>query len=391
MEGRRNEVLAVAILFFLLTWLTVSLRIYVRAFMLKSWGQDDSYMLATLLTFTTYLAFQITAAIYGTGRHRWELDDNDAKTALLFWYLCEILYVFSNCLLKIALAIFYLRVALQRWHIWVIKLLMAGTVFFGGCYFIMVISQCIPVSEFWNVHPASEKCIPKSATLGLTYALAAINAFADWTFGTLPFLIVWDLQMSVKTKIMVAGILAFAAIGSTGTIVRMKYVHSLTNGPDFLYATTDVALWSTVEPGIGITAGSIATLRPLLQSMLRRIGLTSTPASGPPRISNWSSQSGQKRKYRQKYRDLSLDDLVPTQEGTTATTVSGPQRPSKIWARTSTTDDAIEDAVQPIAPEFRVMSKSVAVEQAVEGPPTLPRFRDSLRNSLGIFNGQRHG
>jgi len=40
--------------------------------------------------------------------------------------------------------------------------------------------------------------------------------------------------MTVRTKALVAGILAFAAIGSTGTIVRMQYVHTLNNGPDFL-------------------------------------------------------------------------------------------------------------------------------------------------------------
>ena len=48
-DGRRNEVLAVAILFFLLTWSTVSCRIYVRAIMLKTWGWDDWTMLAALV------------------------------------------------------------------------------------------------------------------------------------------------------------------------------------------------------------------------------------------------------------------------------------------------------------------------------------------------------
>jgi hypothetical protein len=68
------------------------------------------------------------------------------------------------------------------------------------------------VSEFWNNHPASEKCIPKGPTLGITYALAALNAIADWALGLLPFFIVWGLEMKKKTKFLVAGILAFAAM-----------------------------------------------------------------------------------------------------------------------------------------------------------------------------------
>jgi hypothetical protein len=48
-EGRGDEILAVAILFFCLTWLTVCLRVYVRAIMLKTWGWDDWTMSATLV------------------------------------------------------------------------------------------------------------------------------------------------------------------------------------------------------------------------------------------------------------------------------------------------------------------------------------------------------
>jgi hypothetical protein len=68
------------------------------------------------------------------------------------------------------------------------------------------------VSAFWNEHPASERCIHKGPTLAISYALAAINAVADWAFGLLPFFIVWGLEMRTKTKLLVAGILAFAAM-----------------------------------------------------------------------------------------------------------------------------------------------------------------------------------
>lgn len=47
MEGRSDQVLAVALLFISLTWLTVGMRCYVRIGMLKSFGYDDWMMLAT--------------------------------------------------------------------------------------------------------------------------------------------------------------------------------------------------------------------------------------------------------------------------------------------------------------------------------------------------------
>ena len=45
---------------------------------------------------------------------------------------------------------------------------------------------------------------------------------------------------------------------------------TLSNQADFLYATTDVAIWSCVETGIGIAACSLATLRPLFRAFLSR-------------------------------------------------------------------------------------------------------------------------
>jgi hypothetical protein len=50
MEGRGGDVLAVAVLFLILTWLTISLRIYVRGFMLKKWGNDDTAMFVTVVS-----------------------------------------------------------------------------------------------------------------------------------------------------------------------------------------------------------------------------------------------------------------------------------------------------------------------------------------------------
>lgn len=53
------------------------------------------------------------------------------------------------------------------------------------------------------------------------------------------------------------------------TIVRIPYVHTLDNYKgDFLWNTWQVAVLSTVEVGLGITAACTATFRPLVQSWL---------------------------------------------------------------------------------------------------------------------------
>ncbi|CAA9956623.1 hypothetical protein PTMSG1_00231 [Pyrenophora teres f. maculata] len=374
---RSSEVFAVATIFFILTWLTVGLRIYVRAILMKTWGKDDSYMVATLLAFTIYLPCQIVAAVHGTGRHRWDLSDSDARTALLFWYLCELFYVLTSCLLKFAIGYFYLRFAIEPWHVRFTQLLMAGTVLCGLIYFFLVMFQCTPISEFWNEHPASSKCLSKGPTLGISYSLSVINAIADWAFGLLPCFIVWKMDLRRKTKILVAGILAFAAIGSTGTVIRMAYIHTLVDGPDFLYATTDIAIWSTVEPGIGIAAGSIATLRPFVRHIRASLGLSNATPEVIGRT-YYPSDSNRRRQYRRGHRrSLSPSYLIPTELGDVTSIKSQGHH-----------DIDIEDYSPPpnvfVAgldmPEIEPIS-AVEIQYPVEGPPRL-HLRNSLRHSF---------
>lgn len=70
-------------------------------------------------------------------------------------------------------------------------------------------------------------------------------------------------------------------------------MHHLIDGDDFLWSTTDVAIWSTVEPGIGIAAASIATLRPLWQLICYRTGLSSEV----PANLRWRERNRGKRTY----------------------------------------------------------------------------------------------
>jgi hypothetical protein len=68
--------------------------------------------------------------------------------------------------------------------------------------------------------------------------------------------------------------------GSAASIVRFPFIHELTALDDFLWYNSDVSIWSTVEPGIGITASSMATLRPLFVAFLSRSRLLGSSNRG---------------------------------------------------------------------------------------------------------------
>ncbi|KIM93687.1 hypothetical protein OIDMADRAFT_80172, partial [Oidiodendron maius Zn] len=49
---------------------------------------------------------------------------------------------------------------------------------------------------------------------------------------------------------------------SLATVIRIQYIHELDKTQEFLYYNALVSILSTVEPGIGITASSLACTKP---------------------------------------------------------------------------------------------------------------------------------
>ncbi|KAF2083835.1 hypothetical protein K490DRAFT_76255 [Saccharata proteae CBS 121410] len=292
MEDRGPQVLAVAVFFFALTWLAVGLRVYVRAILIKSWGTDDWAMALALAMFTCYLCCQIGGVHYGTGRHNADLSQHDMETALHFWYYCEIFYVVSSTCLKVAVGLFLLRIAVRKPHVWMLHAFNGASVVFGAAYCLICILQCNPISTYWTLQPNNVHCLPADTVANLTYAASALGSVADWVFGTLPAFIIWDLHMNPRTKLVVCGILGFAAIGSTATLVRLPYIKGMVSHSDFLWTTVDMAIWSTIEPGIGITAACIATLRPLLQHFFHHSGLSTAERTNTNNFGGTKSRVG---------------------------------------------------------------------------------------------------
>lgn len=190
--------------------------------------------------------------------------------------------------------------------------------------------------------------------------------------------------MNQKTKTVVVVILGFAAIGSTATLVRIPYIHSLKTRQDFLCMwpsfsgesirltigadeTTDVAIWSTIEPGVGITAACIATLRPLLQIVFKKTGLSSDERTHPSRFTpNWSSGnhlSSKKAGYvRSPSYSHGMDNLQADGSGIRSTVTGGNSKKSQLES-----DGDSEE--HPFASTGMNISKSVEVTHVTETAP----------------------
>ncbi|KAG8170092.1 hypothetical protein KVR01_000837 [Diaporthe batatas] len=278
-ENRGPVLSAVAI--FLVTMATTSfvLRAYVRAFMVRAFGVDDWFMLFATITFILFVTSVNIGVHYGTGRHFADLELSDFKDAMQFWYYCYIWYCWTMIFSKISIGIFLLRIIVERIQVWFIYMALTINVLTGMVFFFVTTLQCQPVSYFWNKDQPG-KCIQIDIIIGLTYLYSSLNIIVDFTFAILPIFIVRKLNMKRRMKVAIMPLLSMGCIASSAVVVRLAYVETFRN-PDFLFATVDIAIWSTVECGLAVSAGSLACIRPLFKVIMHRLGL-STESYLPP-------------------------------------------------------------------------------------------------------------
>ncbi|TIA27464.1 hypothetical protein D6C83_07758, partial [Aureobasidium pullulans] len=146
MYDRSSQILVVCVIFFILSWVSVGLRVYVKAQLLKQVGWDDGAMLATLLLFTGYLICQLGSLAHGNGRRRETMTDATAQIGLMYWFFCELFYTLATSMLKVAIGLFFLRIANNKWHVLIIKAIMYASGVLGVTYFAIVLFQCRPIS-----------------------------------------------------------------------------------------------------------------------------------------------------------------------------------------------------------------------------------------------------
>ncbi|KAF5610146.1 integral membrane protein PTH11 [Fusarium subglutinans] len=145
------------------------------------------------------------------------------------------------------------------WHRVVAWMTLAMAVICAMIVFIGLFVLCKPLSATWN---GDGKCSPPSTLAILACFVSASSILTDIICAALPALMLYKSQMKLATKVSISLVLGLGALASVATIIRMPYVLFYFHpNPDYLYRHSHVALWSTVEAGIGIIAGSLPALR----------------------------------------------------------------------------------------------------------------------------------
>ncbi|KAK6068058.1 integral membrane protein [Seiridium cupressi] len=308
MENRGPQLRVIDYVFVIIAFITILMRCGVRLFITKSFGIDDWLMTLAATTFILYCSFSITGVHYGTGRHEYDLPAADVATARMYWWSCYLMYCMTMILSKLSIGYLLLRVAVQRLHTWIIYGAMVITGITCTVFFFVTVLQCQPVSFFWNKHQ-SGTCVNMDVIIALAYLYSTCAVITDFTFALIPAWIISGLQLHRRTKIALIPLMAMGCVASAAVVVRFAYLPRFRD-PDFLWATLDIAIWSSVEQGLAVAAGSLATLRPLLKLVGWKLGLTTGPSHfGPSSYGKMGSRGGHLSGRRNTADVLTMNSL----------------------------------------------------------------------------------
>ncbi|RAK98747.1 pectinesterase precursor [Aspergillus ibericus CBS 121593] len=246
--------------------MAVALRTFVRLYSVHAFGWDDALMVIALAFFIALDACWMVASKRGVGHKNEEFTNIETlEQALRWWWICQTLYSWSAAIAKTSISVALLRLAVHKMHRIILWTVTGLVILAGLMIWLVFLAGCQPISHFWfYVNPNHHgRCISRQVLLDLGYVYSSLIVFSDITLGIMPAVLLWDLQMNRWTKVALGVVLGLGALESVAVIIRIPYLHTY-DDPNLLYATYQIDFWSIIEIGIGITAGSLATLRPLL-------------------------------------------------------------------------------------------------------------------------------
>ncbi|KAH7021982.1 hypothetical protein EDB80DRAFT_628547 [Ilyonectria destructans] len=268
LPNRSNELFIIQLVFLIIAGICTLIRAYIKIFLVKCVTTDDYLILSAMIGYTAYGAISLDGVQNGaTGKPSSQINGpHEAARSLRAWYLCEVLYAPVTLTIRASVCILLLRMATRRSYRWIIWVnLGVGTIVSTAFFFILVF-QCKPVSYFWNqVYGEKGYCVDKDVIPVAVVVHSILSALSDWCLGLLPVALLWNVKINRRTKVTIVILLSLGMIGGIALIVRIPYITHLKPSIEFLYVSVDVAIWSVMEPALGITAACIATFRPLFK------------------------------------------------------------------------------------------------------------------------------
>ncbi|CAI7590088.1 unnamed protein product [Penicillium glandicola] len=282
----------------ILSMIVCSLRLYIRAFIIRVFGVDDIAVCVALVITQSFNGLGIAIVYYGEGRHFSKVSAEDRAMWLKLYYVAMCIYLYASLSVKISLLLFLRRIFVKPWMNSLTVGMMIFQVLFSVSGSFVLAFQCNPVRASFDLSITNATCYSQYKLFQITLYQAVLIFVCDVVMLVAPIVILCGLQM--PTRKIVALMIIFGSglytsrqnstlenlISAAGIIacisplVRFSTLDYLRHGTtDLTYDSSSSLYWMAIEFNLGLVAGSLSSLRPL--PLFRRFG-SSIQSGGKP-------------------------------------------------------------------------------------------------------------
>ncbi|KAF2090079.1 hypothetical protein K490DRAFT_71751 [Saccharata proteae CBS 121410] len=313
MYSNGPQILSITGTFTAIALMTVLLRCYVRAAMLRYFGADDYVMaLAMILSVCVFVCF-VKETHHGIGRHALVMMSN------LHDYQVFSKWQYAHSLL--------IMVAVSTKAVFLILLTC-------GCA-LTLIFQCIPVAAAWDLSLkppiGTANCYSLTTFRDMGLFNSSINIATDILFASLPIPLIWNLQINKRTKSSLICILSLGYFASAAAAVKCIKQYHVFADPDWTVQDS-YNVWNDIELNMGIIAASLPALKPVFNWFLQTAraitsgtnntarGASASATAAAPRppplyrpFKNLSASRNGYRKQREESSSIALSHIPSSQ------------------------------------------------------------------------------
>ncbi|RGP77379.1 hypothetical protein FLONG3_4518 [Fusarium longipes] len=288
MGGKAPMALAIMWSLVAITWIFVVLRLYTRAFIIRSVGMDDYTYLLSGILILLYTVFVHISGYHGFGMPMPGLDAissefDEAALAIKYEMIGQTFSVVGMAVAKMSLGFFLLRIVVEKWQRISIWFVMGSLSVVSALAAVMLWTQCRPVQKIFDPIRTEGVCTinvtPYATTLGVWCVLA------DFFFATFPWIFIWNLNMRQKEKIMIAASMSFGVVaGACGIVRTYEVVNGFTS--NYTLDTVPLIVWSSAEMTVTLVCIGIPILRPFWRRVILGSSLSAEQYSGNKKDGN---------------------------------------------------------------------------------------------------------
>lgn len=260
-----------------LALLSVFARLWSRRLTKQTLAANDYMILVAMLLLSGACGIFFTGALRGgEGEHIQNVNPLAIALFLKLFVAGQILWAAANSCVKTSILLLYIKLfPVKTMHICCYT-----TIGLTWCYFISVFVEafalCHPVAYSWDPSIPGGYCTNQN----LAFLIAGSTNFAlDIIVVVLPTPILWSLRLPLKKKIGVVAMFSLGISICAITLLRVCWLRQW-DLKDLTYTVTPGAIWSILEPSLGVINANLPVMTPVIRKVLCLPNISETRATG---------------------------------------------------------------------------------------------------------------